>query len=178
VTAGPPTPDAILQLGFAFWGAKALLSAVELGVFTTLAQRPRTAHALQADLGLQPRGTTDWLDASTATPWPSDPSPRDLQRSVTLASMRLYHATYSGEDLLAHGFGERGAYFAATIEGTRDHRGGRRTHLLVVDVPDEIAEQYRYRLPDGRPVDEFIFPAEIINLYRAWFSLVPHEAAA
>lgn len=30
----PPTPSGILQLGLAFWGSKALLSAVELGVFT------------------------------------------------------------------------------------------------------------------------------------------------
>jgi len=29
-------PDRILQLGHAFWGAKALLSAVELDVFTVL----------------------------------------------------------------------------------------------------------------------------------------------
>ena len=31
------SPDAILQLGFGFWGSKTLLSAVELGVFTALA---------------------------------------------------------------------------------------------------------------------------------------------
>jgi hypothetical protein len=58
-----PNPDAIIQLGLGFWGSKALLSAVELGVFTTLAERRRTAKELMADLGLQPRGTVDWLDA-------------------------------------------------------------------------------------------------------------------
>ncbi len=63
MTTTDPTPDAILQLGLAFWGSKALLSAVELGVFTSLADGPRTAKALQAELGLQPRGTRDWLDA-------------------------------------------------------------------------------------------------------------------
>jgi len=57
------TPDAIMQLGLAFWGSKALLSAVELGLFTTLAQGPLTGKELTAKLGLQPRGTTDWLDA-------------------------------------------------------------------------------------------------------------------
>ena len=61
--AGEVTPDAILQLGMGFWGSKALLSAVELGVFTSLADGPRTAKALMAELGLQPRGTVDWLDA-------------------------------------------------------------------------------------------------------------------
>jgi O-methyltransferase domain/Dimerisation domain len=58
-----PTPDAILQLGLAFWGSKALLTAVELGVFTTLADGPLTGKALTTKLGLQPRGTIDWLDA-------------------------------------------------------------------------------------------------------------------
>jgi hypothetical protein len=57
------TPDAILQLGLAFWGSKALLSAVELGLFSTLAQGPLTGKELTAKLGLQPRGTIDWLDA-------------------------------------------------------------------------------------------------------------------
>lgn len=58
-----PTPDAILQLGLGFWASKALLSAVELGVFTTLAAGPLTGEALMANLGLQPRGTIDFLDA-------------------------------------------------------------------------------------------------------------------
>ena len=63
MTDEQPTPDAILQLGLGFWGSKALLSAVELGLFTTLAQRPRTGKELAAELGLQARGTSDWLDA-------------------------------------------------------------------------------------------------------------------
>lgn len=57
------TPDAILQLGLGFWGSKVLLSAVELGVFTTLAQRPQTASQLESSLGLHGRGTRDFLDA-------------------------------------------------------------------------------------------------------------------
>ena len=63
MTNKQPVPDAILQLGLAFWGSKALLSAVELGLFTTLADGPLTGETLTAKLGLQPRGTTDWLDA-------------------------------------------------------------------------------------------------------------------
>ncbi len=43
MTNEPTTPDAIMQLGMAFWGSKALLSAVELGLFTTLAQGPSPA---------------------------------------------------------------------------------------------------------------------------------------
>jgi hypothetical protein len=57
------TPDPIMQLGLAFWGSKTLLSAVELGLFTTLAQGPLTREALRAELGLQQRGSTDFFDA-------------------------------------------------------------------------------------------------------------------
>lgn len=58
-----PTPEAIMQLTRAYAGSKALVSAVELGLFTTLADGPLTGEVLRAKLGLQPRGTTDWLDA-------------------------------------------------------------------------------------------------------------------
>jgi hypothetical protein len=63
MTSKQPVPDAIMQLGLAFWGSKALLSAVELDLFTTLARGPLTGETLMAKLGLQPRGSTDWLDA-------------------------------------------------------------------------------------------------------------------
>ena len=44
MTNKQPVPDAILQLGLAFWGSKALLSAVELGLFTILADGPLTGE--------------------------------------------------------------------------------------------------------------------------------------
>jgi len=58
-----PTTEAIMQLTRAYAGSKALVSAVELGLFTTLADAPLTGEVLRAKLGLQPRGATDWLDA-------------------------------------------------------------------------------------------------------------------
>jgi hypothetical protein len=63
MTKDQATPDAILQLGLGFWASKTLLSAVELGLFTTLARGPLSAKAVMAKLGLQPRGTVDFLDA-------------------------------------------------------------------------------------------------------------------
>ncbi len=63
MTDEQPNPVAIMQLGLAFWGAKALLSAIELDLFTTLAHGPLTGETLTAELGLQARGTIDWLDA-------------------------------------------------------------------------------------------------------------------
>jgi hypothetical protein len=61
-----PTPDRILNLGSGFWGSKALLSAVELGVFTTLAAGPLDGDALRARLGLHPRAARDFFDALVA----------------------------------------------------------------------------------------------------------------
>src|SRR3954452_3057139 len=57
------TPDAIMQLGFAFWGSKTLLSAVELGLFTLLANGPLSADVLTTRLKLHPRSVRDFLDA-------------------------------------------------------------------------------------------------------------------
>jgi O-methyltransferase/methyltransferase family protein len=69
--AGPeqatqPTPQAIMELGSAFWGSKTLLSAVELGLFSELAAGPLDAEALRERLGLHPRSTLDFLDALVA----------------------------------------------------------------------------------------------------------------
>jgi hypothetical protein len=60
------TPDAILQLGFAFWGSKTLLSAVELGLFTLLADGPLSVETVTARLALHPRSVRDFLDALVA----------------------------------------------------------------------------------------------------------------
>lgn len=66
-SAAQATPDAIMQLGFGFWGSKTLLSAVELGLFTELARGgPRDAAALAGCLGLHARGARDFLDALVA----------------------------------------------------------------------------------------------------------------
>ena len=61
-----PSHEHILQLGFGFWGSKALLSAVELGVFTELAKKPANAAELQSRLKLHPRSARDFLDTLVA----------------------------------------------------------------------------------------------------------------
>jgi len=61
------TPEAILQLGFAFWGSKTLLSAIELGVFSELADGGALdGQALRARLALHPRSARDFFDALVA----------------------------------------------------------------------------------------------------------------
>lgn len=60
------SPAAIMQLGFGYWGSKAFLSAVELGLFTELAKGPATADDLRRKLELHKRGIADFLDALVA----------------------------------------------------------------------------------------------------------------
>ncbi|AQG98491.1 methyltransferase [Burkholderia sp. KK1] len=59
-------PQRVLQIGMGFWAAKALLSAVELGVFTELANGPRSADELAQALELHPRAKLDFLDTLVA----------------------------------------------------------------------------------------------------------------
>ena len=60
------TSDHILQTGLGFWASKTLLSAVELGVFTDLAQGPLDAETLRWRLGLHERSARDFFDALVA----------------------------------------------------------------------------------------------------------------
>jgi len=59
-------PDKILQLGFAFWGAKTLLSAVELGLFTYLAAGPKDLKTISKKFDLHSRSNADFVDALVA----------------------------------------------------------------------------------------------------------------
>ncbi len=66
MTGSDPSPEGILKLGTAFWASKVLLSAVELGVFSELADGPLPLKELEARLNLHPRGARDFLDALVA----------------------------------------------------------------------------------------------------------------
>lgn len=61
-----PSPDKLLSLGLSFWNAKALLSAVELGVFDALAEAPADDETLRKRLGLHQRAARDFFDALVA----------------------------------------------------------------------------------------------------------------
>lgn len=62
-TALAITPDRIMQLGLGFWGSKTLLSAIEIGLFTELANGPLNAAELAGRLGLHSRSARDFFDA-------------------------------------------------------------------------------------------------------------------
>lgn len=59
-------PAPILQTAFAFWSSKVLLTAVEFGVFTILANRKLTGAKLGSEVGLHARGIDDFFDALVA----------------------------------------------------------------------------------------------------------------
>ena len=56
----------VLQTAFAFWSSKVLLTAVEFGLFTRLADRKLSGPELGKELELHPRGIYDFLDALVA----------------------------------------------------------------------------------------------------------------
>ena len=60
------TPAGIMQVGMGFWASKALLTAVNLEIFTHLSLCPLTAEEIQARTGIQKRGLYDFLDALVA----------------------------------------------------------------------------------------------------------------
>src|SRR5690349_2198720 len=60
------SPARIMEVGTGFWPARTLLSAVELGVFTTLGRDALTGTELQRRLGLHARANPDFFDALVA----------------------------------------------------------------------------------------------------------------
>jgi precorrin-6B methylase 2 len=60
------SPEKIMQTGLGFWPSKTLLSAIELGVFTTLAKGAQPLDSLREQLGLHPRSARDFFDTLVA----------------------------------------------------------------------------------------------------------------
>ncbi len=60
------SPANIIQVGLGFWASKALLSAIEMEVFTELAKHPEDLETLRGRMGLHPRAAHDFLDALVA----------------------------------------------------------------------------------------------------------------
>jgi precorrin-6B methylase 2 len=59
-------PARIMQIGMGFFASRALLSAVELGVFDALEAGPLDGAALRSAVGLHERSAADFLDALLA----------------------------------------------------------------------------------------------------------------
>jgi hypothetical protein len=65
-TAANPNRDRIMDLAYGFRAAKVLLSAVELDVFTVLAERPRDLDSLRTKIRISERGARDFFDTLVA----------------------------------------------------------------------------------------------------------------
>jgi hypothetical protein len=91
-----PTPEHILQTGLAFWPAKALLSAVEMELFTLVAQHPGTLDELQGRLGLHPRSARDFLDTLVALGFLQRADGKYLNTAATDAFLDKRKPSYVG----------------------------------------------------------------------------------
>jgi hypothetical protein len=60
------SPARLMEVGMAFWPSKVLLSAIELGLFTTLGAKAMTGSELQSALGLHARANPDFFDTLVA----------------------------------------------------------------------------------------------------------------
>src|SRR6185437_9329617 len=83
-------PGPILQTGFAFWSSKVLLTAVEFGLFTNLGNRHLSGAELGAELGLHPRGISDFFDALVAMQFLGREGDGPLARYYNTAIGSLY----------------------------------------------------------------------------------------
>ena len=59
-------PSKIIQIGMGFFASKALLTAVNMGLFTHLAKADLTGQSIKEKLGLHNRGLYDFLDTLVA----------------------------------------------------------------------------------------------------------------
>jgi hypothetical protein len=61
-----PSPAHLVQPGLGFWGSRAFLSAVELGVFSGLGSQPSSEVQLRERIGLRARASRDFFDSLVA----------------------------------------------------------------------------------------------------------------
>ena len=90
----------IVELGYSFRGAKILLSAVELGVFTALAEGPLACEELRKKIGIAERGARDFFDALVSLDLLArDGNGRYRNTPETEVSIDRRKPTYIGGDL-------------------------------------------------------------------------------
>ncbi|MDB4952947.1 MAG: O-methyltransferase family 2 [Myxococcales bacterium] len=65
-SGAPADVQPLVSLALSFWGAKAAMTAVDLGVFGELARGPREEKELATALGFAGRGARDFFDALVA----------------------------------------------------------------------------------------------------------------
>jgi hypothetical protein len=96
----PIASERIVKLGYAFQESKALLSAVELDVFTALAEAPLDLNTLRNSIGIDQPGARDFFDALVALGLlDRDPAGRCSNTPETALYLDCRKPTYVGGEL-------------------------------------------------------------------------------
>src|SRR5215203_702853 len=96
----PLSPDHLMQVGYAYRATKALLSAVELEVFTRLSEGPLELDALRKKTGVHERGARDFFDALVALGLLTrDPEGQYANSAETAHYLDKKKPTYLGAEL-------------------------------------------------------------------------------
>ncbi|MDP2331825.1 MAG: methyltransferase, partial [Reyranella sp.] len=134
-----------MQLGLGFWGSKALLSAVELGLFTHLADGPQDLATLTARLKLHQRGARDFLDALVALGMLDRTADRYANTAATGLFLDRRKPTYVG-GLLEMANARLYPFWGALTEALRtgepqnEAKQGRDLFDELYNEPDRLAE--------------------------------------
>jgi hypothetical protein len=95
-------PELVLDVAYGFWHSKTLFAAVELDVFTTLAEGPLDLQKLTARTGIHERGARDFFDSLVALQLlDRDPDGRYCNTSASDLYLVRKRPTYIG-GLLQH----------------------------------------------------------------------------
>jgi hypothetical protein len=91
----------------------------------------------------------------------------------------LYHGTdeKGAVGIKARGFGlshladsARMSWFSEEPDECTKLAGRQPEWLVVVELPDDVAERHRYRFEDGTPyLGNYLIPWDIVNEYRSTF---------
>jgi ubiquinone/menaquinone biosynthesis C-methylase UbiE len=185
-----PTPDRIFQLGWGFRPTKVLLSAIELDVFTFLAEHgPQTVDQLVAGLKIHPRLAPDFFDSLYAMQmlqrvdgkYSNTPEtamyldrrrPECIAGALDMANLRLYdtfgkltQGVRTGKPVV-----ETGKDFFSTLYG--DDEGLRRfIHAMAsgsVDTGRAIAKRFpweRYKTFFDIGTSSGVIPVELVKAH-------------
>jgi len=154
------SPDRLIALGYAYREAKALLSAIELGVFCALAKRPLDTEALTQEIGIAPRGARDFFDALVALDLlKRDQAGRYANTSETELYLDPDKPTYRGGEL---------EFINANLY---ERWSALTTALKIGGPPDEAS-------PAGHYADRYAKPAAVEAFAKAMTAATLPVAAA
>ena len=178
-------PNRIWELGYAYRKAKALLSAVELGVFTALADGPLDLETLTNRIRIDQRGARDFFDSLVALDLlDRDDSGQYACTPETALYLDCRKSTYLGSELEFNG-----QLYARWNLLTRALKSGKPQNAAAVkgNYQALYADQSAWQIRQGDVSDDIVGRdsyraevslVEIRDHHRYWFcSGLPARAA-